>query len=215
MNKRYLHAIRIAANVGLILKIEHTEIKDRFLGGENARQINISLNVPDNYGVSLRVGNAAVRFCLKGYFGELGIDSYEGQLSFRDYIAECKRQRHLLSQRFGNQALETQVGIFSLDEETRLKIRSRAGKRAKELGKGIHSLTTDERRVMGANAGYLSAIKRGAVPWESEQVELVRLLISEGRTNRAIAEFVNKTYFQGKPVRTTDSVYNLIRNRLS
>lgn len=213
MRKGQIYALQEAARLGSVLQTDHPEIKDLFLSGSCARGISRYLGIPRSYGTTTRISNVVVRFCLKGYCGEWEIDPYLGLVSLEEYASEVKRQRRIISQRVGGEIFRDGKGIFSLNEEQRAIACSKAGRAARDLKRGICALTTEDRRILGASSGRASVIAKGLTPWEPDHIDLVRKLVAEGKSNRDIASYINSIYFDGKPVRNTDSVYNLRRNR--
>lgn len=138
LSESQLRAIKKGASLGRTLQIEIPQIAQDYRNGLSKTQIIEKYGLMELYSLGFNVAQNAVRCHIGGHIGSLGIKSYNGSIP-QDEL-EILASEH--------QA----IGFNSMSN----KQRRANGKRAHELGLGIHGFSDERRRKVGKAGGIKS-----------------------------------------------------------
>ncbi|MBM3232021.1 hypothetical protein FJZ21_01425 [Candidatus Pacearchaeota archaeon] len=208
---RYI-AARMSAQLGLEVQ--------RFYGNELVELVRrlssvpravVEMNLPNKFpNASQEVVLGAARKALSGHTGSFGVPTYEGLMTPEE--RKDLYGRGLVSR--GNDLVRNRIGIHGLDRETKIKNSGIAGKRSKELGRGVHGFTDEQNRINW----ILAAKARGVTLWsDEERAEAVRLseapeyMRGDLTDCRKLAAYLNSRYHDGREVRKPVYVSQALR----
>lgn len=193
------------------LEIQETigeELADFMRRGGNRVEALKLFEIEKRFDLTPSVALSALRSAIAGSKGRYDLN-YEGLIP-NEELGELDR-RAMLER--GNRSLDQKKGVYGLSPELMAKIHSKAGKAVRDKGKGIHGLSYEE----NARNKRLATIARGRTPWEDIEKSRVYMYsndleyqIGNHYNLRKIAEMINYTYHDGKPVRTSVSIGQLL-----
>jgi hypothetical protein len=201
-----IKAISLSEKYGKIIARELEGVVEDYRNGSTI------LEIIEKYHIGERYGLTTERCCVTSVSNALGI------------LLSKEERRALESEHHSKKAIELYeegVGLFSLSEERKQEVRSKAGKIGGQVsyskGKGFFSLSEEEKRRNSSKGGKAAAVSQGHVPFEDDEKELVLELSqlleyqkgSRIRTTK-IAELLNQRLHNGENIRNERSITNLL-----
>ena len=185
LSSEQIGAIKRSIEIGSLLVNDHPEIAKLYRDGMTYSGIAESLDVKGKYGASDKVAVTSIYYAIKGHAGGFGTESYDGLISDLDELAGLEHEH-----------------------------RANGGRKAAELGLGIHAQTPEQK----SEYGRIATLARGQTPWGEEETGYAHLLSLEpefqhqkgswkGKGDyKTIAQVLNKEYHNGEDVRNADAV---------
>ena len=231
LTPQQIGAIMRSIRLGRTLQQEHPEIADLYRRGYHIRRIVEEIDIKSEYDVTERVAWNGVYYAISGSHGFLETANYEeiipedererlgakhlsesssknGRRSYEEkkgiHAQTTEEKREL-----GRRMYEKRDGLFGMSKKQRQRLGLESGRRLYEEKRGIHALTPEEKK----EAGRLGSISRGQTIWsEEEKREAYELSLTpeykKGSLikNNKIAERLNRTYHEGKNIRSPNAV---------
>ena len=210
-----LGAIKKSILLGRTLQKDFPEISRLYRSTVFIKNIVKNLNLEQTYGVNYKLAEQSVINAIYGHNGSLGIEAYDGLISTEELAILSKIHRT----KWGKETVVQKIGIFGRSFQQHSADSRRAGKSLLKKGKGIHSLTLEERQEAGRNG----ASRRGFTVWTDEETEYAYKLsllpqyhYGKRVNNKLIASEVNNKFHNGKSSRNPNTIYmRLIKYRES
>jgi len=147
-------AIRLAVTLGRQLQTDMPIIADKYRNGMFAREIVEEHGITKRYNASSSVAIAAVRYAISGYKGDSSCPAYEGLIKNAIELERLALEHH---ERCGKETLKQGKGVYSLTKEEKVAI----GEKQYKDKKGIHAQTREERRELSKKG----VIALGFISW--------------------------------------------------
>jgi hypothetical protein len=219
LNISQLRAIKKAALLGRKIQKEFPQIAKDYRNGLSKPKIAEKYNIESRYNVGINVAQNAIGLALRGHQGHLRTTPYEGLIKNKKKLEQLASEHQAIS-------------FNSLTK----KQRSKNGKKAYELGLGIHGFTTKQRKENNSKAGKIARDKKlgvhaaskqqnakwrrkamiasGKVPYKQGEKERVFELVENpnfqsgqrGPSYDKIKQQINIEFHKGAKIRTRSSI---------
>ena len=230
LSVRQFGAIRKKIKKGKYLRDRYPYIANLYRSGMFASTICNELHEKEG---EVDIVANDVHSALIGHKGGFGISSYSGLLEEEEIEGLRKKHNEMNGSKNGKKSRNDGTGIFGRSLEQRVNDAGEAGKKGGkkvyEEGLGVHNLTSEQH----SNNGRKGAITQGKIliiragdrmhdgsiclvdedKFAYEQSLIILCMgTNKGRSNyQLITPEVNKEYHDRQPIRTVESIRNMVR----
>ena len=176
-------SIKIGVQIGKDLQGLYPEIAEDYRKGMTYKEIVKKYNITEQFELSERTSQTAVRFSIRGIVEIFGLESYSGLITDEEELERLAKTHKI-----------------------------EGGKRLYEQGKGIHGKSEEEMREAGKMSA-ISRGQTLWTELEEKRVLEIHKEIGEkvyGK-NVKIAKRINQEFYKGGKVRTSNSIVRKIQ----
>ncbi len=210
LDNRQVRIILWKIRVGRQIKKVFPEIAEDFRKGEKYRDIVVKYDLVSEFNIPEEVALGAIKYAIRGYNRELGAQAgepYEGLVEDSEELKKLTKKRLVNT---GKGIYERGVGIFTLTTKQLRAQGHKTGTKMYDEKKGMFARTPEQIREHLESISDSATIAKGFVPWDDDETRCAYRLSQQEIRNEAIADKINKTYHDGKPVRSAGSLNTML-----
>ena len=207
------------ALLGRILQETYPGIEQDYRDGKSKPELVRDYEIKENHGVGQNVALKAIDCALRGHPEESGVKAYEGLIKDGQELKRLGRATQGRSSRVltkeerianGKKAYNLGVGIHSYTPKQRRQHSQKGGIIARDQRLGFHGFTEEQKKANQLKASVAS----GNILWTDMQKQRVHELAkdknyrwaSKGPNYAKIAQQINIEFHNGKTIRNRSSI---------
>ncbi len=161
LTPQQIKAILKEIELGRRIQEEIPEIAEDYQGGMSQPKIVEKYQIQERYNVNWAIATKAVSNAIRGSNGMLEIEPYEGLITDTNRLKEIAKEHRSYSCSINGAKMRDEGrGLFSITKEERIAIGRESGRANYKKKIGIHAMTIEQRRELGRKSGILTYRKK-------------------------------------------------------